>query len=94
MDVEDLPWRWTPSTPIPNAAGRRMTGMDLYTGVGALCWLPNVANWARVVADLIRPGGRLFIREAPHARSGGGVSTWAVSVSVCTWRARDRPDRC
>jgi SAM-dependent methyltransferase len=36
----------------------------VYTGIGALCWLPNVAGWARVVAGLLRPGGRLFIREA------------------------------
>jgi SAM-dependent methyltransferase len=36
----------------------------VYTGVGALCWLPNAARWAHVVADLLRPGGRLFIREA------------------------------
>jgi SAM-dependent methyltransferase len=36
----------------------------VYTGVGALCWLPDVARWARVVAELLRPGGRLFIREA------------------------------
>jgi SAM-dependent methyltransferase len=35
----------------------------VYTGVGALCWLPDVAKWAGVVADLLRPGGRLFIRE-------------------------------
>jgi SAM-dependent methyltransferase len=35
----------------------------VYTGVGALCWLPDVAGWARVVAALLRPGGRLFIRE-------------------------------
>jgi SAM-dependent methyltransferase len=39
-------------------------GFDLvYTGIGALCWLPRIADWARVVADLLRPGGRLFIRE-------------------------------
>lgn len=39
-------------------------GFDLvYTGIGALIWLPDVARWARVVADLLRPGGRLFIRE-------------------------------
>jgi SAM-dependent methyltransferase len=39
-------------------------GYDLvYTGVGALCWLPDIARWARVVADLLRPGGRLFLRE-------------------------------
>ncbi len=35
----------------------------VYTGVGALCWLPDVARWARVVAALLRPSGRLFIRE-------------------------------
>ena len=35
----------------------------VYTGVGALCWLPDIARWARVVADLLRPGGRLFLRE-------------------------------
>jgi len=35
----------------------------VYTGIGALCWLPDIARWARVVAGLLRPGGRLFIRE-------------------------------
>lgn len=35
----------------------------VYTGVGALCWLPDVRRWARTVADLLRPGGGLFIRE-------------------------------
>jgi SAM-dependent methyltransferase len=39
-------------------------GFDLvYTGIGALCWLPDIRRWARVVAGLLRPGGRLFIRE-------------------------------
>ncbi|MFD6156509.1 class I SAM-dependent methyltransferase [Nocardia sp. NPDC060256] len=35
----------------------------VYTGIGALCWLPSVERWARTVAGLLRPGGRLFIRE-------------------------------
>jgi SAM-dependent methyltransferase len=35
----------------------------VFTGVGALCWLPDVRRWAQVVAALLRPGGRLFIRE-------------------------------
>jgi SAM-dependent methyltransferase len=35
----------------------------VYTGVGALCWLPDIRRWAAVVAGLLRPGGRLFIRE-------------------------------
>jgi SAM-dependent methyltransferase len=35
----------------------------VYTGVGALCWLPDLSRWGRVVAELLRPGGRLFIRD-------------------------------
>jgi SAM-dependent methyltransferase len=35
----------------------------VFTGVGALCWLPDVRRWAEVVAALLRPGGRLFLRE-------------------------------
>lgn len=40
-------------------------GFDfLYTGVGALCWLPDVDKWAESVASVLKPGGFLFIREA------------------------------
>ena len=40
------------------------TTYDLvYTGVGALNWLPDIAGWATVVAALLRPGGRLHLRE-------------------------------
>ena len=35
----------------------------VYTGIGALCWLPSVEPWAAVVAGLLRPGGAVFIRE-------------------------------
>jgi SAM-dependent methyltransferase len=35
----------------------------VFTGIGAICWLPSIRRWAGVVADLLRPGGRLFIRE-------------------------------
>jgi SAM-dependent methyltransferase len=35
----------------------------VYTGVGALCWLPGISRWAEVVAGLLKPGGRLFLRE-------------------------------
>ena len=43
----------------------------VYTGIGALCWLPDIARWAGVVAGLLRPGGRLFLRE-------GHPVLWAV----------------
>jgi 2-polyprenyl-3-methyl-5-hydroxy-6-metoxy-1,4-benzoquinol methylase len=36
----------------------------VFTGIGALCWLPDIRGWAEVVAALLRPGGRLFLREA------------------------------
>ncbi|MFE3195769.1 class I SAM-dependent methyltransferase [Nocardia sp. NPDC059240] len=35
----------------------------VYTGIGALCWLPDIHRWAETVAGLLRPGGLLFIRE-------------------------------
>ncbi|WP_285961548.1 class I SAM-dependent methyltransferase [Pseudomonas tohonis] len=43
----------------------------VYTGIGALCWLPSIERWARVVASLLKPGGRLFIRE-------GHPMMWAI----------------
>lgn len=35
----------------------------VYTGIGALCWLPSITEWAGVVADLLAPGGTLHLRE-------------------------------
>lgn len=35
----------------------------VYTGIGALCWIPDINRWAQTVAGLLKPGGRLFVRE-------------------------------
>jgi len=35
----------------------------VFTGIGAICWLPDISRWAAVVAGLLKPGGRLFLRE-------------------------------
>ncbi len=35
----------------------------VYTSIGVLCWLPDVTAWARVVASLLRPGGRFLVRD-------------------------------
>jgi SAM-dependent methyltransferase len=35
----------------------------VFTGIGALCWLPSITRWAAVVGALLAPGGRLFLRE-------------------------------
>src|SRR5919107_314044 len=33
------------------------------TGRGAIIWLPDIRRWARVVADLLKPGGFLYLTE-------------------------------
>lgn len=35
----------------------------VYTGLGALNWLPDVRRWAAVVASLLQPGGFLYLSE-------------------------------
>jgi SAM-dependent methyltransferase len=46
----------------PAAVGHRQFDI-VYTGVGALCWLPDMERWAKVVGDLLRPGGELYLFE-------------------------------
>jgi SAM-dependent methyltransferase len=60
----------------PQALGRGRFDL-VFTGIGALCWLPDIRRWAEVVASLLKPGGRLFIRE-------GHPVLWAL--------ADERPD--
>src|SRR5919112_6305 len=59
--------------------GARVTGLDfsapavdatggltfdiVYTGRGAIIWLPDIGRWAKVVADLLKPGGFLYLTE-------------------------------
>lgn len=45
----------------------------VFTGIGALCWLPDIDRWARTVAGLLKPGGRLFLRE-------GHPMLWALDA--------------
>ena len=35
----------------------------VYTGVGAICWLPDIRGWAEVVAGFLEPGGTFYMRE-------------------------------
>ena len=35
----------------------------VYTGVGAICWLPDIDSWARVVSTFLKPGGTFHMRE-------------------------------
>ncbi|HEY7175839.1 MAG TPA: class I SAM-dependent methyltransferase [Micromonosporaceae bacterium] len=58
----------------PDALGRGAFDL-VYTGIGALCWLPDIRRWAATVAALLRPGGRLFIRE-------GHPMLWSIDETV------------
>jgi 2-polyprenyl-3-methyl-5-hydroxy-6-metoxy-1,4-benzoquinol methylase len=42
-------------------AGRRFD--VVYTGKGALIWLPDVEEWARICATLLAPGGLFYLSE-------------------------------
>ncbi|MEY2460289.1 MAG: hypothetical protein QOG30_2119 [Acidimicrobiaceae bacterium] len=35
----------------------------VYTGIGALTWLPDIDKWAEVAAALVKPGGVLYVVE-------------------------------
>ncbi|MGD0588910.1 MAG: methyltransferase domain-containing protein [Thermoplasmata archaeon] len=46
---------------LPDALDQRFD--IVYTGKGAICWLPDIDRWAAVVARFLRPGGRFFFLE-------------------------------
>ena len=46
----------------PEALGGRTFDI-VYTGVGALCWLPDMTRWAKVIFNLLQPGGELYLYE-------------------------------
>jgi SAM-dependent methyltransferase len=35
----------------------------VFTSYGVISWLPDLARWARVIADHLKPGGRFFLIE-------------------------------
>jgi SAM-dependent methyltransferase len=63
----------------------------IFTGWGALNWLPDVDRWAAVAAALVRPGGFLYLIE------GHPLTTMAMTEQdgrlVPTYPWRDAPDR-
>jgi SAM-dependent methyltransferase len=75
----------------PAAAGSGAFDL-VYTGIGALCWLPSIRRWAGVVADLLRPGGRLFVREGhPMLWALDDVRTDGLLVVEYPYFERDEP---
>ncbi|MDP6821855.1 MAG: class I SAM-dependent methyltransferase [Dehalococcoidia bacterium] len=35
----------------------------VYTGLGALCWLPDIRGWVQIVGHFLKPGGVFYILE-------------------------------
>lgn len=50
----------------------------VYTGLGALNWLPDIGRWAQVVASLLRPGGFLYLLEFHPITWAFGWKEYAV----------------
>jgi len=56
----------------------------VFVSWGALCWLPDMRGWARVIAHFLRPGGWLALAEAhptayvfdDETASGDGMPGW------------------
>ena len=46
----------------------------VFTGIGALCWLPDINKWAEIVSYLLKPGGFVFFRE-------GHPMLWSIGDS-------------
>lgn len=36
----------------------------VYTGKGALCWLPDLRSWGKLVSRFLKPGGRFYLLES------------------------------
>ncbi|MCH2162487.1 MAG: class I SAM-dependent methyltransferase, partial [Phycisphaerales bacterium] len=35
----------------------------VYTGLGSICWLPDIRRWAEIAWQLVKPGGRFYMVE-------------------------------
>lgn len=61
----------------PTALGGEQFDL-VFTGIGALCWLPSISRWAAAVAALLKPGGLVvdlpyFERDEPSVWEDGGT---------------------
>lgn len=58
----DIEWVRANVYDAESAVGGRTFDV-VYTGIGALGWLPDLDRWAKVVSKLLRPGGMLYVTE-------------------------------
>lgn len=61
----------------------------VYTGIGAICWLPDIRRWAHVAAALVKSGGFFYITEThPFASMLGDDN---LTATYDYFRGIDRP---
>lgn len=58
----------------------------VYSGVGVLCWLPDLDEWAQVVARFLKPGGTFYLFDT-HPLLGVFEST-AGGADIADLRVR------
>ena len=58
-----IPGRFVQANVYDAAAVLDETFDIVYTGIGALNWLPDIRAWAKVVAACLRDGGMLYVYE-------------------------------
>ena len=71
----------------------------VYVTWGALCWLPDITAWTRIVAALLRPGGQLYLAEGHPAayvfddetRTADGRPGWFAPYFTRDPIANDNP---
>lgn len=67
----------------------------VYTGIGAIGWLPDTERWAEVVRSLLRPGGVLYLVElhpmwVALIEDGRTVCQPAVTAPYTRWEDEER----
>ena len=62
----------------------------VYTGVGAICWIPEIRGWADVVSSFLEPGGTFYMREGhPMMWAMDWLETEELRVAVAYFETAD-----
>ena len=64
----------------------------VYASAGVLCWLPDLAAWARVVAAALKPGGRFVLCETHPIFDALDVSQGRIEIGR-SYFGREVPTR-
>ena len=64
----------------------------VYTGLGAINWLPDISRWANTMASLVAPGGTFYLAEFhPYAYQFAMSSTPELRVEYPYFRPPGEP---